>query len=424
MRGFGWNLTATAFNQGSTLVVNLILANLWGLERFGEYAIVQSTLTAFTAVVQPTTGAAAIKYVAELRARDADRAGRILGLCSTVSIVIAVLTSGTLLVGSGQLAAGVLHAPGLTTVLMISSLVVFSTVISGFFTGVLAGLESYPALGRTGIFVGTVYVIVCGVGGWAWGLEGAVIGLAVSALVQCAVLYRLATSEAARHGIRVKHREGWRELSVFFHFVTPAALNSLVAFPAIWLGNAFLVRQPGGYQQMALFAAANTFRILVMFVPAILGNVSLSLLNHQLGADDERRFRRVFWANLGLSSALVLGMGAAIIVTGPWLLGRFGTAFRAGSAELPILMLAAVPEAIAIAILQVLQARERVWLTFFGMVLPGYVSLALLAREWTPLYGARGLAWSYAAAMSLELLAALWIVGRVGLWSRRSTALA
>ena len=144
------------------------------------------------------------------------------------------------------------------------------------------------------------------------------------------VVTPVATAEAARHGIRVKHREGWRELSVLFHFVTPAALNSLVAFPAIWLGNAFLVRQPDGYQQMALFAAANTFRILVMFVPAILGNVSLSLLNHQLGANDERRFRRVFWANLGLSCALVVGMGSAIVMTGPWLLGRFGAAFAPG----------------------------------------------------------------------------------------------
>ena len=123
MRGFGWNLTATAFNRGRTLVVNLILANLWGLERFGEYTIVQSTLTALTAVAQPTTGAAATKYVAELRpVRDAqNRASRILGLCSTVSIAIAVLTAGTLLFGSGRLAAGVLHAPGLTTVLMIST---------------------------------------------------------------------------------------------------------------------------------------------------------------------------------------------------------------------------------------------------------------------------------------------------------------
>jgi O-antigen/teichoic acid export membrane protein len=382
LRGFSWNLVATAFNQGSTLVANIALANLWGLQVFGEYAIVQSTLAALTAVIQPTAGAAAIKYVAELRRLDPERAGRILGLCSVVALVIAVLMSGALVLGAHRLASGVLQAPGLAPALMVAGLAVFSTVMSGFLTGALAGLESYPALGKASIFIGSFYVAACIAGGWAWGLVGAVTGLAGSSVVQFAILAMLLRSEAARHGIRVRHRQARQELSVLFKFLTPAAFSSLIAFPAVW------------------------------FLPAILGNVAVSLMNQQRGAADERRFRRIFWTNLGAGAALVVGAGLAVVLAGPWLLGRFGTAYRAGTGELLILLLAAIPETLAIAILQVLQAQERVWLTFFGMVLPGYGSLIVFAGLLTAKSGAEGLA----------LVLAVWIVSRVGLWERPATA--
>jgi len=420
-RGVSWNLVASVFNQGSTFVVNLVLANLWGLQRFGEYAIVLSTLTTLTAIVQPTTGAAAIKYVAELRSHDPERAGRILGLCLWVSLGIAVVAAGVLLIGAHGL-ADVLHAPGLSAALMIASVVVFASVLSGVLTGALAGLESYPALGKAGMLAGTLYVVVCALGGWAWGLEGAVAGLAVSAVSQCAVLFWFVIAEAAPHGIRINAADAVSELSVLYQFVTPAALNSLIAFPALWAANALLVRQPDGYQQMALFTAANTFRLFVMFLPAILGNVTWSLLNYERGRANARRFSRLFWTNLGIGVGVVVLVGLAVVLGGPWLLGRFGRDFRAGAPVLAVLMLAAVPETLAISVLQVLQARERVWLSFFGMVLPGYGSLVILARLLTPGYGATGLAWSYVAAMGLEFLVAACIILRLGVWERPAVA--
>ena len=48
VRGVGWNLVATVFNQGSTLALNVVLANLWGARLFGQFAIVQSTIAAIT----------------------------------------------------------------------------------------------------------------------------------------------------------------------------------------------------------------------------------------------------------------------------------------------------------------------------------------------------------------------------------------
>jgi O-antigen/teichoic acid export membrane protein len=76
VRGVGWNLVATVFNQGSTLALNVVLANLWGVRLFGQFAMVQSTIAAITAGAQAIVATAATRYAAELRTSDRVRAGR------------------------------------------------------------------------------------------------------------------------------------------------------------------------------------------------------------------------------------------------------------------------------------------------------------------------------------------------------------
>jgi O-antigen/teichoic acid export membrane protein len=420
VRGFGWNAVATASTQGSTLVVNVMLANLWSLQVFGEYSMVQSTLAALVAVAQPSTGTAATKYAAELRHRDPERAGRILGLCGLVSLAIAAVVL-TALVGTADLvAARMLERPQLAAALSIGGAAVFFNVISGFLSGSLSGLERYRALGKAGLMTGTLYVVLTFTGGYLGGVRGAIIGVAVVACFQVLVLATVLARAAAGQGIRIDPRAARRELAVFHGFVAPAALNSLVAYPAIWLGNAFLVKQDQGYAQMALFAAANSFRILVLVVPNILNTVAYSLLNHELGAGHEARYRRLFWTNIGFAAALACAATTSIALLGPWLLQAFGEEFQAAYPVLLILMLAAIPEPMAIALVQVVQSRERVWLSFFGMILPAYGTLAILAWVLTP-HGAIGLAWSYAAAMGIALVCSATAVGRIGLWPSEKT---
>ena len=201
IRGVSWNLVGTIFNQGSTFLVNIILANVWGLHLFGEYAMVQTTLSVVTTMAQVSTGYTATKYVAEFRARDRKRAGRILALCGLVSIATATIAVLALLLASRWLAVEALSAPQLTPVLMVAAGLVFFSVTSGLLLGALAGLESYQALARAGIISGILYVILCWLGGAIGGLTGAVGAQALSAAIACALLTRFVITEAAKQGI-------------------------------------------------------------------------------------------------------------------------------------------------------------------------------------------------------------------------------
>ena len=51
-RGVAWNTVGTAFNQGSTFLVNIILAHLLARRAFGHYALIQTTLSVTSAIAQ------------------------------------------------------------------------------------------------------------------------------------------------------------------------------------------------------------------------------------------------------------------------------------------------------------------------------------------------------------------------------------
>jgi len=413
--GLAWNLVAAAAAQGGTFAVNLIVANLLGRRVFGEFAMVQATWLTVAAVAQLATGYTAAKYVAELRATDPDRAGRVLGLCAAVSAAMAGLAGLALGLGADRLASDVLHAPHLAPALRLVALAAGLAVFNGFQTGALAGLEAYRTLAVASAPGGAAAVLVAVGAARAGGLEAVLTGLVLSALLQWAALFLGLRAELRRHGIVARYVGLTREAGLLGRFTLPAALSGLVSMSALWLAQAWLARQPDGYEQLALYGAANSFRAMVLFFPAVAHGVGLSMLNNQRGLGDQARYRRVFWTSVGLATGSVVGGGLVAAGGGPWLLAAFGKPFVEAHAVLVVLMLAAIAEAVAAAVYQIVQAREQMWLSLLAVVLPRDAAIVLGSWLLAPGYGALGLAWSYALACGLALASVAVIVRRLGL---------
>jgi O-antigen/teichoic acid export membrane protein len=415
-RGVAWNLIGTATLQGSTFIINIAVANLLGRRVFGEYAIVQSTVVLLTSVVQWATGYTATKYLAEFRSIDRPRAGRLLGMLSVVSALLGAILALLLFVSANSLATYVLISPELTTPLMIASGAVFLGVANVFLIGTLAGLESYPAIGKAGVIGGTCTVLACVTGAKVGGLVGAVIGLVVGGIAQSLTLGTLVAAETARHGIAIEFARISAESNLLIRYSVPVALSGLVTLPAIWIANTLLV-QHGGYEALAVFTAANNFRIMVIFLPSIVNSVSLSLLNNHRRTGDDRQFRRIFWFNVGTAAIVAASAAAAIALFGPLLLKIFGREFVGGYRVLLLLMAATVPESVANAMLQLVHSRERSWMALRSVTIPGFGTLVLAAWLLTPGAGASGLAWAYVLASAVLVTGTSAIVWRIGVRS-------
>ena len=396
--GIAWNLISTIFNQGSTLVVNLWIASTLGQHRFGEYAIVLGTVQVASLVANLGLGYTAARYMAELRVADRVRAGRVLALCALLAATAAISMWASLGLLAPLLADRLYQAPHLTPLIRWGSGVAAAMIVNGLLNGVLAGLESYRSLAWIGFVSGVIYFTACAAFGRIWGLEGVLIGMCVAAVLQSCLLLVAARSALRRNGIRPVWRGLRDERRVVLHFAIPTALAGAITPVSFWLGQAILVRQPGGYDQMALYAAAFNLMSAVLLLPSVANNVGMSLLNSVRGGGDPRQFRWVFRRNLLLTAAFVGAGALGTLLLSPWLLGLYGPSFRAALPALAILLAGVLFESFSMATNQMLQSRERMWQAMRVLVLPRDALLPIGALLLAPLYGARGLALAYLAS--------------------------
>jgi O-antigen/teichoic acid export membrane protein len=399
--GITWNVTGAVLNNGANFLTNIAIANLLGREIFGQYGMIQSTLSTFVGVAYAAGGITATKYVAEFRSRDKERAGRVLGLCSATTMVTGTIATLLVLLCAPWLASTTLKAPFLARSLEIAAAVIFFTVVNAYQMGALAGLESYRQWAISNALQGPIQLGICTLAAWKWGLPGAVAGLLATSVARWIILQLALKREANRQGILLRYAGLWQERSILFRFALPAAMTGLSITPAIWLGNTFLVRQTSGYSQLALFSAAFNLKNVVMFLPLLLNNVGFSLLNNQRGGGNEASYRKVFWTTVGCVTAVVFTAAAFVGIFGTQLLRLYGKSFPEAYPTLLILLCCAVVEAIAMAVYIIIGAEEKMWLTLLAIALPRDFTLVFLAYKLTPVYGVVGLALAHAIAWLL-----------------------
>jgi O-antigen/teichoic acid export membrane protein len=416
--GTALNFIAMAFNQGSTLLANIIAARILMKEGFGEFAIVQSTLLTLATLSQLATGYTASKHIAEYRSTSPAKAGRIMALCSIASWVLAGVGTILNVIMASWITGTFFKAPHLEHTLVIGSGFLFFSAINGYQIGVLSGLEAYRSLAKAGCASGIIALIVISVGALAGGLNGSVLGLSVSALARCWIHNTALRVETKANGIGPEYKGLSQERSIITRFALPASIAGYYSMPIIWMANSLLVRQPGGYSEMAIYASASYIRLLVLFMPQVINNVSLSILNNIKGSGDNQRYGHAYKYNILLVFGVTVVAALFFGVFGASVLSLFGRDFRAGKAVLQVLMISTVFEGLSVALYQHIQAQGKIWLSFFLISFPRESAFIMLAFLLIPSHGAFGLSLAYTSVWLLTLITIAIIVhqerGKVG----------
>jgi len=413
--GLGFNTLGAVFNQGSTFVVNIVLARLFGRAVFGEYAMVLSTILTLGILSQFGIPFTLTKYVSEYRSANPERAGRILGTLSVISVAVAGAAALGLLFVAPWLASNVMNSPALTFPCAIGAVVLFLLVLNGFAIAALTGLERYRALAISLVWSGVAYFLLCTGFAWRGGINGAFIGLALSGAIQFVFLSFAVRKECLLQGIKLRFDGFSRERHVLLRFALPAGLTGFTAAPALWLPNAFLVRQSAGYSQMGTYSVAFSLMTAILFLPSIANSVGTSLINHHQGSGKSVAYQRTFWINLIVTACIVVIGSGSCALLGPWLLRFFGRDFKDGYSVLLILCLAAIPQGLVSAMYQIIQSHAKMWISFLGVAVPRDLLTIGLAYFLIPTHGANGLAVAYALSWTLAFLITVFIVSRIGL---------
>ena len=186
-------------------------------------------------------------------------------------------------------------------------------------------------------------------------------------------------------------------------FSVPAFLASLLVVGAVWVCNALLARQPEGYAELGLYAAADKWRVLIVFAPTYAFAMIVPVLSNLHGEGDGTGFRKVFRANLRLSGGLALLAAAVIAVLATPIMAVYGKSFRGGQVVLMVLAFSAVAEVLKAILGQPLIVAHQMWWRFaFDLLLVAL--LVGLAWVFIPKWGALGLATSYGLAFATTSL--------------------
>lgn len=363
-KGALWSLAGTAVTRLFTLAASVVTVRLLGKVSYGELGVVTSTLLTFQAFAGLGLGMTATKYVAELRATDRARAGRILALSALVSGGAGVAAAALLWIFAPWLAAHTLGAPGLSGALRVAGLGLVFATLGGAQTGALAGFEAFRTLTRLNVWSGLLGVPVTIGAVWRFGFDGAVWSTVVTAALQWALTAFAVRAEARRHGVAIDFRRGWREQRVLWTFSLPALAQGVMVGPVSWAAAAILVNRPGGYPEMGVFSAANQWYTAVLFLPTALGGPVLPVLSERVGRKDAAGARKVLLAAVGMNAAVVVPIVAAGGLASPWIMGLYGPGFAEAWPTLVVVLATAGLVAVTNPFGQVLAAAERLWLGF------------------------------------------------------------
>lgn len=397
INGVKWNVLEAGIVAGTNLVVAVVVARMLGINDFGAFSIIRSTVYMMASVAGLGLGITATKYIAEMRNNDPTRLGVILGLCAVIAGGTSFCFAASLLVFAPQIALYNLGAPQITEQLRIASFYILFVTLNGYQIGALVGFEAFPKLARINLILAILSMAITFGFTWLWGLTGASLALGLVAMFNWFLHHLAIREELKHHQITIRYRGIWQEKSILTSFALPAALSGFIGAIIVWICNAFLVKQSDGLIQMAIFTATYNFRSLIMFVPGLVTRVASPILCNLVGEKRGNSYSRLFWFNIGVSVCVSMIVGGLLILTAPYLLSLFGKGFVVGDRMVLVVVSMSVVEVIASAFYQPLYTHGKLWWQVLIIICWSIVLVAVVFPT-AGNYGALGLAYAYLAA--------------------------
>jgi O-antigen/teichoic acid export membrane protein len=209
-------------------------------------------------------------------------------------------------------------------------------------------------------------------------------------------------NESARFKVPFAVKECCREWPILWKFSFPAALSGLMISPVVWASNAILVNQQDGYGQMGLFDAANQWRMAILFVPSVVGQIVLPMLSNFNGQSDRIKFRKTLKYNAIINSGTAFAAALPIALFAKFIMGWYGTDFKEGSWVLAIMSFTTILVSLNSCVGQAIASQGKMWI---GFLFNGLWGISLLTSSWIFIrqgYGALGLALANFIAYTLH----------------------
>ncbi len=400
--GVFWSLLGQVAGRLFSFATAVVTARLLGVADFGALGMIQSTIGLMGTFAGFGLGLTTTKYVAELKGNDSQRVGRIIAFSNLVALATGSLMTFICVLLAPWLARETLNSPPLGTLLQFGATFLLVSAVFGVQSGTLSGFQSFRVIASINFWQGLLTLPVTISLVYWFGLLGAVLSLTCSGLIGVVLAHVVLQKEYKLSGIILDYRNCWAERVNIWNFSLPMVLTSVIFSLASWGASAVLVNQPRGYLELGLFNAAHQIRQILMYLPNLIGSVTIPLLSEIYGQKNWELFVKAVNVNLKTLWSIVLPVGLVIIAFSNKLMALYGSDFQDGYIVLSILVCSSILMVASGSLGIALTAAGHMWIKLIIQLISATVLLCL-TFYFVPTNGARGLAVSFFLGYSLTI---------------------
>jgi O-antigen/teichoic acid export membrane protein len=359
-----WSVSAAVTGRFAALLSAVLLARILGPARYGEYALVLSTVMMVSSVATSGVGVAASKYLADVRGGDPALCPAAIGAIAVIVAVFAGTAGVALWWGAPALAVRHFHRPEMGVLLTLGAPALGFAIVLGAAQGALNGMERFRAAALLGGASAIVLACVLPASAYFFGTLGA--------LGAWALVTAMSACWAVRHVFSSRHLLPapdpallWRETRRFSAMSVPIVLGALVMAPVNWIALSLLAKSPSGIVEVGHFSAAYQWYVGLTFVPSVIANACLPLLSRLCSAGDGQGFSALVRDGVTANALMACASSALIWVSADVIMKMYGPEYVQSASLLRWLAVASAANGLNVAIGQAMTASNRLWTGVF-----------------------------------------------------------
>ena len=361
-QGLVWSFTGTALAKFLTLLVGIICAHILQKEAYGEFSMVRSTINMFIVLGSAGLGVTSTKYIAEYREKQADKIPAVYAATNYFGLLMAIITAILILLGAPFIANNILHHPSIVLPVRVGAVLLFFSIINGVQNGALMGFENFKAIAINTLLGSVLESVLTVLGAYYFGVNGAILGFGMGFILifvtnHLSINKNFSAIHIKKLSIKKLHL---KDFSILYTYSLPAALSALLITPSFWLIRSILVRAEG-FQELAVFEAADQWKVIILFVPTAFSQIVLPILSslHK----EKTTFVSTLKYNMLIVGFTALLLSIGVMLFGGFIMRLYGATYD-NSVPVQILAISTIFSALANVLEMAVYSLGKMWQCF------------------------------------------------------------
>lgn len=368
-----WALLGSVLGKGLALLSSICIARLLGKDIYGEYGFIKSTLLNISIFSTLGLGYTSTRFVAKYLISEREKVNSVINETLRITLVTSFLLASVFFFFS-DIFSQWLGSPQLSMAFKYTSLIIIFNAITSTQIGILSGFNAYKVIAKINTISGISIFVLSLLLTYFFLLEGALVALLISQILNCLLNYYA----IRRYNIREKNNLLKTEILLIrkdlISFSLPVALQEIFYSLTQWSLTVLLIKM-STYGEVGIYTAVSQWASVIMFIPGILRNVTLSYLSNSL--EDNLKFDNITNMMLKINIISILIPSVLVFLSSDLISAFYGESFHTLKPVLRVYILIPIFDCISNVYVQSLLSKGRTWILFFLRLLRDVGTLTL-----------------------------------------------